>query len=175
MNCIKSRARRLSCIGWMCLVFLLISPVMTATPSRTLPPFRIKLLDGTVLQNKHLKGRVTIIDFWAVWCGPCIAEIGEYNRFYTEYKNKGVKFVGLASDSGTEDEVRGAVKRLKIGYPIAAPSPKELDAFGDVSVLPTTWIIDARGKVQKEFLGVPPGKHRTLRAIVDGLLKEGGK
>src|SRR5262245_15679384 len=156
------------------LVFLLALQafVPASDPPAAVPPFRLKLLDGTVMHNKDLRERVSIIDFWGTWCGPCVAEIGDYNRFFNDYKDKGIRFVGVAVDSGTEGEVRQEVKRLKIGYPVAVPSLKELDAFGEILVFPTTWVIDGQGKVRKVFLGAPPDKHKTLRAVVDGLLKE---
>ena len=151
-------------------------PLQTVIPSSdppaTLPQFRLKLLDGTILNDKDFRKRIAIIDFWGTWCGPCISEIGDYNRFFSEYKDKGIRFVGVAVDSGTEAEVRQEVKRLKIGYPVAVPSSTELDVFGEILVFPTTWIVDGRGNVRKVFLGAPPDKHAKLRAAVDALLQE---
>ncbi len=137
-----------------------------------MPKFRLKLLDGGIVESKDLRGKVTVIDFWAVWCKPCVAEIPDYNRFYREYKGKGVRFIAVASDSGTENEVRQAVQRLKMEYPVAAASLQELDVFGDLIVFPTTWIVDKQGRIAKEFLGAPRDKHETLRAIVNNLLKQ---
>jgi len=94
----------------------------------------------------------------------------EYNRFYQEYSKKGVVLIAVASDSGTEAEVREAAKRLKMEYPVAAPALKDLDRLGEFEVLPTTWVFDARGKLVKEFLGASPDKHRTLRSLVGDLL-----
>jgi thiol-disulfide isomerase/thioredoxin len=148
---------------------------LDAGASRPLPKFKLKLLDGSVLETKDLLGHITVIDFWATWCKPCLAEIPDYNRFYRDYKGKGVRFIAVASDSGTEEEVQEAVRLLKMEYPVAAPSPKEFDTFGDVIVFPTTWIVDKRGRIAKEFLGAPPEKHPTLRATVDDLLKQPGK
>ena len=141
-----------------------------AAAERSLPEFKLKLLDGKVVYSKNLRGKVTVIDFWATWCKPCIAEVPEYNRFYQEYSKKGVVLIAVASDSGTEAEVREAAKRLKMEYPVAAPALKDLDRLGEFEVLPTTWVFDARGKLVKEFLGASPDKHRTLRSLVGDLL-----
>ena len=158
------------------LSLLILWPLQTVVPASdlptTLPPFRLKLLDGRVMNDKDFRKRVAIIDFWGTWCGPCVAEIGDYNRFFNDYRDKGIRFVGVAVDSGTEAEVRQEVKRLKIGYPVAVPSSEELDAFGEILVFPTTWVVDGRGKVRKVFLGAAPDKQKTLRALVDALLKE---
>ena len=153
---------------------LLLSPLfgIADPPARGLPQFQIRLIDGTVLKSKDLAGKVTVIDFWGTWCPPCITEIPAYNAFYREYKDKGVNLYGLAVESGTAKDLREAVKRLKIEYPIAAPSPTQLDAFGDIPIYPTTWIINPQGSIEKEFLGSSPSKQRLLREIVDRLLRE---
>ena len=142
----------------------------TAASIDTLPNFKLKLVDGTVLDSRDLTGKVTVIDFWGTWCKPCLTEIPSYNQFYQAYREKNVRFVALATDSGTRDEIRDAVKRLKIEYPVAAPSWTELDKFGNIEAFPTTLIFDARGKLVKEFIGVPADKHPSIRRIVDGLL-----
>ena len=157
--------------GLASLLFLFASSGLTPAADRRFPDFELKLLDGSTLRSKDLAGKVTVIDFWATWCQPCLAEIEEYNRFYRAYGSK-VRFVALAAESGTEKEVKLAVKELKIEYPVAAPTAKELDVFGDIAVLPTTWVVDPEGRIAREFLGVPPRKHALLRELVEKLLKK---
>ncbi len=152
------------------LVFVLLPMAPAAPANNMLPKFRFKLIDGTTLDSQELQGKVTIVDFWGTWCAPCIAEIPEYNRFYGEYKDKGVSFLALAADSGTVDEVRAAAKRLGITYPVAVPTWDELDLFGNLEAFPTTMIFDAKGKLAKEFVGTAAAKHVALRRIVDQLL-----
>ena len=45
---------------------------------------------------KGLKGKVVVIDFWATWCGPCVAEMPTMKKLYAEYKDKGVEFIGVS-------------------------------------------------------------------------------
>jgi len=163
-------ARKWARTGFLSMAALCLHAFQVAAAERSLPEFKLRLLDGRVVDSKNLRGRVTVIDFWATWCKPCIAEVPEYNRFYQEYSKKGVVLIAVASDSGTEAEVREAAKRLKMEYPVAAPALKDLDRLGEFEVLPTTWVFDARGKLVKEFLGASPDKHRTLRSLVGDLL-----
>jgi len=137
---------------------------------RKVPDFQLRLLDGRSVDSSQLRGKVAVIDFWGTWCRPCLAEIPEYNEFYRHYKDSGVLVFAVAFDSGSEEDVRAAVKRLKIAYPVAAPTLKELDAFGDIMAVPTTWVIDKRGLIVREFLGSSPGKHRALNELVDRLI-----
>lgn len=145
--------------------------VQTGSPSR-LPDFEFKLLDGTAVKSSDLKGKIVVVEFWGTWCKPCLEEIPDFNSFYSKFKERGVFFVALAVDSGTADKVQEATKRLGIQYPIAAPSLKDLDVFGDMEAVPTTWIVDRAGKVQTVFVGASPGKQRALRETVDRLLKD---
>ena len=163
-------ARKWARTGLLSMAALCLHAFQVAAAERSLPEFKLRLLDGRVVDSKNLRGRVTVIDFWATWCKPCVAEVPEYNRFYQEYSKKGVVLIAVASDSGTEAEVREAAKRLKMEYPVAAPALKDLDRLGEFEVLPTTWVFDARGKLVKEFLGASPDKHRTLRSLVGDLL-----
>ena len=163
-------ARKWARTGFLSMAALCLHAFQVAAAERSLPEFKLRLLDGRVVDSKNLRGRVTVIDFWATWCKPCVAEVPEYNRFYQEYSKKGVVLIAVASDSGTEAEVREAAKRLKMEYPVAAPALKDLDRLGEFEVLPTTWVFDARGKLVKEFLGASPDKHRTLRSLVGDLL-----
>ncbi len=151
---------------------LVLSTQSTAGPSsvRSLPKFQLKLLDGKVVSSADLAGRVIVIDFWGTWCRPCLSEIPEYNEFYREYKGRGVSLLALAVDSGSEGDVRAAVRRLKIDYPVAVPSLKELDIFGDILAVPTTLVVDQKGEVVREFIGASASKQRILRELVEGLL-----
>ncbi len=137
-----------------------------------MPSFKLRLVDGHSVTSKDLAGKITVIDFWGTWCAPCIAEIPDYNDFYREYKGKGVAFLALAADSGTESEVREAVHRLKIEYPVAAPSWDELDLFGNIEAFPTTFVFNAGGKLEKVFMGSSPAKQKALRDLVSRLLSK---
>jgi len=166
----QGTARAFWCVAAILVLLVLLPPAPAAPPGNILPKFKFKLVDGTVLDSGDLQGKVTVVDFWGTWCAPCLAEIPEYNRFYGEYRNKGVRFLALAADSGTIDEVRAAAKRLKIDYPVAVPTWDELDLFGNLEAFPTTMIFDSKGKLVKEFIGTAAAKHATLRQIVDRLL-----
>jgi peroxiredoxin len=140
-------------------------------PSRSVPQFEYRLVDGTIFRSADLKGKVAVIDFWGTWCGPCIKEIPAYNQLYSEKKNRGLVLLGIAVDSGTDEAVRAATKKLSIGYMVTAPKLSELDVFGDIGVIPTTWVIDRQGKVAKVFVGESADKQRQLQEIVDRLLQ----
>jgi thiol-disulfide isomerase/thioredoxin len=136
------------------------------------PDFRVTLFDETSVTFENLKGKITVIDFWGTWCMPCIAEIPDFNSFYQDYKDKGVLLMALAVDSGKAEKVKKSSDRLKMEYPVGAPSKDELKAIGSIRSFPTTWIIGPSGKIVREFLGVVHDKHKMIRETVDTLLTE---
>ncbi len=155
----------------------LASPSAASAPTETqslrpIPKFQVKLIDGRVLHSKDLIGKVTVIDFWGTWCPPCLAEIPDYDAFYKEYKGRGVGFYGLAAESGSDEELKEAARRLKIDYPIASLTDEQLDTFGDIPGFPTTWVVNQQGNIEREFFGSSPGKQKLLRETVDRLLKK---
>jgi thiol-disulfide isomerase/thioredoxin len=145
-------------------------PLQLRAQARTLPLFEIKLASGESLKSSDLKGKVAVIDFWGTWCKPCLVEIPEYNALFRDYSGKGLVFLAVAVESGTDKELAAAAKRLRIEYPVAPATAEQLDAFGQVLVFPTTWVFDREGKLVKEFLGTPAMKHTELRSLVGSLL-----
>ena len=76
-------------------------------------PFELEFTDavtGSTVSMEALKGKVVVIDFWATWCGPCIAELPNMKRIYSEYKDQGVEFIGVSLDAPEAD---GGLTKLK--------------------------------------------------------------
>lgn len=75
-------------------------------------PFELDFTDavtGTEIDMAHLRGKVVVIDFWATWCGPCIAEMPHMKELYAEFKEAGVEFIGISLDS---PEDQGGLDKL---------------------------------------------------------------
>lgn len=88
---------------------------------------------------------LTMINFWEPWCGPCVSEIGDLERLYEDYRDKGFQIIGVYSEQTMESEVDGILRDNNVSYPILHYT-SEFDRFQS-GYVPTTVFVDRQGKV----------------------------
>lgn len=134
-----------------------------AERGKLIPTVRIDRLDGGALTlPTDFAGRPVLVNLWASWCGPCIEEMPELERFAQTQGVNGVQVVGIALDDA--EAVRAFLQRVPVTYPIALDAPGPRDAgvqLGNTrGVLPYTALIDARGQLVKQKIG--PFQHGEI-------------
>jgi peroxiredoxin len=113
------------------------------------PDFSEKDLDGKPLSVAQYKGKVVLIDFWATWCGPCVAELPNVLKAYEDYHPKGFEIVGISLDSD-EQKTRAFVKERKMSWPQYFDGKgwdNKLAGQYGVHAIPATYLLDAEGRV----------------------------
>jgi thiol-disulfide isomerase/thioredoxin len=114
--------------------------------------YELRDLDGNLHRVSDYRGKWLIINFWATWCPPCIAEMPELELFYQ--KNKATAHVwGVTFEDTGKPKIRQFIERLGVTYPILGYGQDPLTGYGTVSVLPTTFIIDQQGLFFHRFEG----------------------
>ena len=144
-------------------------PAWVTDEQRAAPLLQVTLLDGRVLNLADLRGKVVLVNFWATWCPYCRHEMPAMQHFYRDYKNKGFEMLALSQD----DDALKVVEFLRAeGYdfPVAMDMPGTGSAFGGVSKLPTSFVIDKHGMVRKKVTGQV--HYARLENLVLPLLKE---
>ncbi|MCX5892080.1 MAG: TlpA disulfide reductase family protein [Deltaproteobacteria bacterium] len=117
------------------------------------PDFTLKdVLQGQDYSLSQFKGKVVMINFFTFTCGPCREEMPDLNKIYQENKDKGFVTLGIALSSDPT-QIRFLVKSLGLTYPVLTGTDQVGKAYGDVAVVPTTFIIDKQGKVVNQILG----------------------
>jgi thiol-disulfide isomerase/thioredoxin len=109
-----------------------------------------------------LRGKVVLVNFWATWCPYCRHEMPAMQTFYHDKKAQGFEIVAYSLDK-TQSEVDSFMQSE--GYSFLGPlaTHEVTSAFGDVSRLPTSFIIDREGKVRHKISGqVHPGRLESL-------------
>ncbi len=76
---------------------------MSALVGKVVPDFSATDIEGKPISLEQYRGKVVLLDFWAVWCGPCISEMPNVKRVYNTYKDQGFEIIGVSLDT---DEVR---------------------------------------------------------------------
>jgi thiol-disulfide isomerase/thioredoxin len=131
------------------------------------PEFAAKGMDGKTVSLAAAHGKVVLLNFWATWCGPCRLEVPDLVELQTKYKDQ-LQVIGLVVDDTDEEAVRDFAKKYSINYPIAMATDAMRIQFGGVPALPTSFIIDAQGRVVQKHIGLrDPALYETeIRALL---------
>jgi thiol-disulfide isomerase/thioredoxin len=133
--------------------------------------FKLQNVAGGFMTSEDFKGKVTVVDLWATWCGPCVEEIPIYNQLYDAFKGDDVALVGIAVQSPRRD-IQSKVRQLGIKYPVLIGDDEALQAFGRILGFPTTVVMSKEGKIYKHYMGAVPHKEETIKQDIQHLLAE---
>lgn len=145
---------------------------LVAREGKQMPQFDLANVAGGSIKNSDLKGKVTVIDFWATWCEPCQVEIPRYNELRQKYAGKDVEIVGVTIESGSLEDIKPKVEEFQMAYPVVVGNDKVVEGFGGIIGYPTTFIVSKDGTIFKKILGSPPGKQEQMEKDIDALLIE---
>ena len=124
-------------------------------------------INSKPLTLENLKGKIIVLDFWATWCGPCLAAIPHTNEMMEHYADKGVVFIGVCAQRGAE-KMADTVKQRGIKYPVATDAGT--NATYKANSYPDYYIIDRNGMLRWADIA-----NRDVEKAVKILLKEKGK
>jgi peroxiredoxin len=123
-------------------------------PPTPAPRWALKDPDGNLVTSDQFKGKVVVLDFWATWCTPCKAEIPGYIELQRKYAAEGLAFVGVSVDQDGQQIVKKFIKDHGINYTIVLAGDSDIQtAYGDISMIPTTFIIDRTGQIRDKKVG----------------------
>lgn len=134
------------------------------------PQFALETLDGHRVSLADFDGQVVLINFWATWCTPCRLEMPGFQKLYRDKAEQGFVILGIATDRGDRAGVEAFLAERGIEYPVALQTREVNLAFGGVSAIPTSFLIDRNGVIRHRIFGFMPPP--ALRVAVNRLLDE---
>jgi len=157
------RRRAIPRSGFLFAIGMALGPALGALPSpgadartpnasRTAPDFSRVSLDHREIRLSAYRGKIVLLDFWATWCEPCIAEAPRFAQWQRKYGPRGLQIVGVSMDDD-EAPVRAAYRKYGLNYPVVMGDEKLGELYGGVLGLPMTFLIDATGRIRFEHDG----------------------
>ena len=128
------------------ILVLFLASLAGAETDTQVPNLELITLEGQPWRLSDYKGRVVLINFFATWCGPCRKEVPDLVSLHKEHGSKGFSVVGLAVSSGAEDVAKFSSK-YGINYPVAMYGKDEVEKYGAIKAVPTTFLVDREGNL----------------------------
>ncbi|SFZ94002.1 Thiol-disulfide isomerase or thioredoxin [Flaviramulus basaltis] len=150
--------------------FAIFSPsTVEKSKQKTLVNYNWKLKDesGSVFNFKDIKGKVVLVNFWATWCPPCIAEMPSMQKLYDNYKDE-IEFVFVSNEEFLK--INEFLNKNNYSFKVYNPATNYPEIF-DVTSIPRTYLIDKYGNIIIDKSGAANWNSDSVRKIIDGLLK----
>ena len=135
------------------------------------PESTFVLLDGSRQTTADMKGKVTLVNFWATSCTTCVAEMPQIVATHDKYKAKGYDTLAVAMSYDPPSYVVNFAETRKLPFKVAIDNTgKVAQAWGDVKLTPTTYIVNKQGQIVKKYVGAP--NFDELHKLIEKLLAE---
>ncbi len=139
--------------------------------SQAAPESTFVLLDGSSKSTADFKGKVTLVNFWATSCVTCVAEMPKLIATHQKYARQGYDTVAVAMSYDPPSYVVNYTETRQLPFKVAIDNTGSIaKAWGDVSLTPTTYLLNKRGEVVKQYVGEPD--FAALHQLIEKLLAE---
>lgn len=157
-------SRQGSWMKWIvCIVLCFFTTVSAAQISGS-----IRDSQGAVIKASDLQNKWIVINYWADWCSGCVEEVPELNRFYQKNKDKNIIVLGVNYDQLPPTYLQQSIRQIGIEFPVLSEDPRLMWRLGEVTVLPTTFIVNPQGDVMRKIIG--PNTEQSLSRVVQNRL-----
>lgn len=133
------------------------------------PESTFVLLDGSKATTADLKGKVTLVNFWATTCVTCVKEMPSIIATYQKYQGQGFETVAVAMEYDPPAWVLNFAQSRQLPFKVALDNTGNIaKQWGDVKLTPTTYLVDKQGRIVKRYVGEPdfPALHKLIEELL---------
>jgi peroxiredoxin len=121
------------------------------------PDFVLQNSKGQTRKLSNFRGKVVLVNLWATWCPPCVAELPVLDRIAADYADRGLVVLGVAGDENTQDVTDFLAKSPVHFEALFDPNGAIGTQYG-ITGYPETFFVDRQGRLQDKIIGPLPGK-----------------
>jgi len=144
------------------------TPAATSATKKPGFDFAVQDLDGKAVRVSDHLGKAVVVNFWAIWCGPCRSEMPDLNAVYRQYRDKGlvVLAVNVSEDSAA---IKSYAQQQGLVLPMLRDAGNAVGRALSIDALPTTFFIDREGQLRHKTIGAMRREYMVEQ--VEALLK----
>ena len=111
------------------------------------PDFVLTTPSGAAVSLKQFRGKVVLLNFWATWCPPCVREMPSMEALFQKFKPRGFTVLAISLDEKGAAAVKPFLKKFQLTFPVALDPDSEISTRYGARDLPSSFLIDAKGRV----------------------------
>lgn len=121
---------------------------------------------GTSINQSIFLNKVTLVDFWASWCGPCKESLPDYVALAHKYKNKNFQLIAISLDDNRTDAL-SFLKKIKIDLPAYLEPKPSLQSELKLEVVPISFVVSSKGHIIKKFRGYKKHHLKEIEELIE--------
>ena len=143
-------------------------------PGSRAPDFRaLDINSGDSVSLSDYRGRVTLVNIWATWCGPCREEMPSMQQAFAELKDRGFAIAAVSIDESSVDDVRGFQREFGLTFDILHDRTGQIQQLYQTTGVPESFLLDRDGVIVKRLIGIHNWASPANIAQIERLLAAG--